>query len=146
MQNIVAVELTPVDNYCRVVSGIGGLIEQNTPFFTVKTLVTKLLQIDMCKNMHEREQLLLHHICDREMRELLPLLNDLLVLKVYSSDFNNIHHVAIVVLAPIASTNRNHCRNVADGGKNQSSPQTVVQNSAPGKAGTWGKGSHRPPR
>lgn len=66
----------------RVVSGIGGLIEQNTPFFTVKTLVTKLLQIDMCKNIHEREQLLLHHITDPEMRELLPILNDLLVLKV----------------------------------------------------------------
>lgn len=66
----------------RVVSGIGGLIEQNTPFFTVKTLVTKLLQIDTCKNIHEREELLLKHITDPEMRELLPLLNDLLVLKV----------------------------------------------------------------
>lgn len=65
-----------------MVSGIGGLIEQNTPFFTVKTLVTKLLQIDMCKNIHEREQLLLEHIVDPETRELLPLLNDLLVLKV----------------------------------------------------------------
>ena len=67
---------------CRVVSGIGGLIEQNTPFFTVKTLVTKLLQIDMCKNIHEREQLLLDHIIDPETRKQLPLLNDLLVLKV----------------------------------------------------------------
>lgn len=67
----------------RVVSGIGGLIEQNTPFFTVKTLVTKLLQIDACKNIHEREQLLLKHITDPETRELLPLLNDLLVLKVF---------------------------------------------------------------
>ena len=65
-----------------MVSGIGGLIEQNTPFFTVKTLVTKLLQIDSCKNIHEREQLLLHHISDPEMRKLLPILNDLLVLKV----------------------------------------------------------------
>lgn len=69
---------------CRVVSGIGGLIEQNTPFFTVKTLVAKLLQIDTCKNIHEREQLLLDHINLPEMRELLPLLNDLLVLKVAS--------------------------------------------------------------
>ena len=68
---------------CRVVSGIGGLIEQNTPFFTVKTLVAKLLHIDNSKNMHEREQLLLNHITDPEMRELLPLLNDLLVLKVF---------------------------------------------------------------
>jgi hypothetical protein len=64
------------------VSGIGGFIEQNTPFFTVKTLVTKLLQVDTCKNIHEREQLLLHHITDPGMREQLPLLNDLLVLKV----------------------------------------------------------------
>ena len=63
-------------------SGIGGLIEQNTPFFTVKTLVAKLLHIDNSKNMHEREQLLLNHVTDPDMRELLPLLNDLLVLKV----------------------------------------------------------------
>lgn len=70
-----------------MVSGIGGLIEQNTPFFTVKILVTKLLQIDNCKNIHEREQVLLQHISDPEMRELLPLLNDLLVLKVFGQRF-----------------------------------------------------------
>ena len=78
-----------VSCFNRVVSGIGGLIEQNTPFFTVKILVTKLLQIDNCKNIHEREQLLLQHISDPEMRELLPLLNDLLVLKVLVQDLWN---------------------------------------------------------
>lgn len=67
---------------CRVVSGIGGLIEQNTPFFTVKTLVTKLLEMDTRRTIHEREQLLLSHITEPESRELLPLLNDLLQLKV----------------------------------------------------------------
>lgn len=66
----------------RVVSGIGGLIEQNTPFFTVKTLLTRLLELDTCVNIHDKEQLILRHITDEEMRKYLPLLNDLLVLKV----------------------------------------------------------------
>lgn len=66
----------------RVVSGIGGLVEQNTPFFTVKTLITRLLGLDNCKNIHEREQLVLEHVTDDELKKLLPLLNDLLVLKV----------------------------------------------------------------
>ena len=65
-----------------MVSGIGGLVEQNTPFFTVKVLITRLLELDSCKNMHEREQLILRHIVDEEMRRLLPLLNDILVFKV----------------------------------------------------------------
>ncbi len=68
-----------------MVSGIGGLIEQNTPFFTIKTLVTKLLGLDICKNIHEREQVLVELITDPDMRELLPLLNDLLILKVNTS-------------------------------------------------------------
>ena len=63
-------------------SGIGGLVEQNTPFFTVKILITRLLELDSCKNMHEREQLILQHVVDEELRRLLPLLNDILVLKV----------------------------------------------------------------
>ena len=67
---------------CRIVSGIGGLIEQNTPFFAVKTLITRLLELDSCKNLHDREQLVLQHVTDEKMKQLLPLLNDLLVLKV----------------------------------------------------------------
>ena len=61
---------------------MGGLVEQNTPFFTVKTLIARLLELDSCKNIHEREQLILQHITDEEMRKFLPLLNDILVLKV----------------------------------------------------------------
>ena len=67
-------------------SGIGGLIEQNTPFFTVKTLLTRLLELDTCSNIHDKEQLILNHVTDEEMRKYLPLLNDLLVLKVYYDD------------------------------------------------------------
>lgn len=66
----------------RVVSGVGGLIEQSTPFYTVKTLITRLLELDTCKNIHDREQLILEHILDENTRQLLPLLNDILVLKV----------------------------------------------------------------
>lgn len=66
----------------RVVSGVGGLVEQNTPFFTVRTLITRLLELDSCKNIHDREQLILDHVRDEQMRQLLPLLNDILVLKV----------------------------------------------------------------
>ena len=66
----------------KVVSGVGGLVEQSTPFFTVKTLITRLLELDTCKNIHDREQLILEHIQDENTRQLLPLLNDILVLKV----------------------------------------------------------------
>ena len=59
------------------------MVEQNTPFFCVKTLITRLLEMDSCKNLHEREQLVLRHIPDdNELKALLPLLNDILVLKV----------------------------------------------------------------
>lgn len=61
---------------------MGGLAEQNTPFFTVKTLITRLLELDSCKNIHEREQLVLDLVTDEETRKHLPLLNDILVLKV----------------------------------------------------------------
>ena len=66
----------------KVVSGVGGLVEQNTPFFTVRTLITRLLELDTCKNIHDREQLILEHILDENTRQLLPLLNDILVLHV----------------------------------------------------------------
>ena len=71
-----------VNLFNRVVSGIGGLIEQNTPLFTVKTLLTRLLELDTCSNIHDKEQLILDHVIDEEMRKYLPLLNDLLMLKV----------------------------------------------------------------
>ena len=71
-------------------SGVGGLVEQNTPFFTVKTLITRLLEMDNCKNIHEREQLVLQHVVDDSMKLLLPLLNDILVLKV-SNDTRYYH-------------------------------------------------------
>ena len=57
-------------------------MEKNTPFFTVKTLITRLLELDSCKNIHEREQLILQHITDDDMRLMLPLLNDILIMKV----------------------------------------------------------------
>ena len=66
----------------RIISGMGGLIEQNVPFHTVKTLLTRLLGLDTCGSIHDKEELILQHITDDKMRKYLPLLNDLLVLKV----------------------------------------------------------------
>ena len=66
----------------RVVSTTAGLVEKNTPFHIAKTLLLRLLGIDKCRNLHEREQLLLSHVTMDEQLDLLPLLNDLLVLKV----------------------------------------------------------------
>lgn len=57
-------------------------MERNTPFHIAKTLLLRLLNIDKCRNLHEREQLLLSHVTTEEQQDLLPLLNDLLVLKV----------------------------------------------------------------
>ena len=57
-------------------------MEKNTPFHVAKTLLLRLLGIDKCRNLHEREQLLLSHITTDHQLDLLPLLNDLLVLKV----------------------------------------------------------------
>ena len=83
----------------RVVSGVGGLVEQSTPFFTVKTLIARLLELDTCKNIHDREQLILEHILDENTRQLLPLLNDILVLKVHVYMYNV--HVHVHVHAPM---------------------------------------------
>jgi len=66
----------------RVVWTTAGLVEKNTPFHTAKKLLLRLLGIDKCRNLHEREQLLLSHITTDHQLDLLPLLNDLLVLKV----------------------------------------------------------------
>ena len=72
-------------------------MEQNTPFFTVKTQIARLLELDSCKNIHEREQLILQHVVDEEMRKLLPLLNDLLVLKVAA-------HISLILTCPLNSS------------------------------------------
>ena len=67
----------------RIVSGVAGLIEQNTPFYAVKTLITRLLELDKCHNAHEREDLILSHVSkDPNLSNVLPLLNDLLMVKV----------------------------------------------------------------
>ena len=63
-------------------SGVAGIVEQNTPFFAVKTLITRLLELDICHNAHEREQRILEHVTDENVRKNLPLINDLLMVKV----------------------------------------------------------------
>ena len=69
----------------RIVSGVAGLVEQNTPFFAVKTLITRLLELDKCHNAHEREDLILKHVSkESNLNKMLPLLNDLLMVKVKS--------------------------------------------------------------
>ena len=93
-----------IPSHDRVLSGDGGLIEKNTPFFTVKTLVTKLLKLDTCKNIHDREALLVSHITEPSMMEMLPLLNDLLGLKVkvhinYASKQSHVIILSLIVCA-----------------------------------------------
>ena len=102
--------------YCfRIISGVGGLVEQSTPFFTVKTLITRLLELDSCKNIHEREQLILHHVTDEEMRNFLPLLNDILVLKVDRHDRGCnvpkivVHNLHLVISSFAVSSNTFYC-------------------------------------
>lgn len=74
-------------SYPRVVSITAGLVEKNTPFNIAKTLLLRFLGIDKCRNLHEREQRLLSHVTTDEQLDLLPLLNDLLVLKVRTYAF-----------------------------------------------------------
>ena len=57
-------------------------MEQNTPYYMVRTLLFRLLQINVCKNVHDKEEALLQRITAPELREKLPLLNNLLNLKV----------------------------------------------------------------
>ena len=67
----------------RIVSGVAGSVEQNTPFYAVKTLITRLLELDKCHNAHEREDLILSQVSkDSGLSNMLPLLNDLLMVKV----------------------------------------------------------------
>ena len=76
----------------RIVSGVAGLIEQNTPFYAVKTLITRLLELDKCHNAHEREDLILSHVGkDSGLSNMLPLLNDLLMVKVCLPYISNIY-------------------------------------------------------
>ena len=80
----------------RIVSGVAGLIEQNTPFYAVKTLITRLLELDKCHNAHERENLILSHVSkDPNLSNMLPLLNDLLMVKVNAY----IRHMYLMVFA-----------------------------------------------
>ena len=76
-------------------------MEKNTPFFAVKTLITRLLEVDNCKNIHDREQLILEHVKTEEMRRFLPLLNDLLGLKVRPSNTGNPHKTTVSASVPI---------------------------------------------
>lgn len=48
----------------------------------MKTLLTRLLGLDACVNVHDKEQQILQNVTDEKMRKCLPLLNDLLSLKV----------------------------------------------------------------
>jgi len=49
----------------------------------VKTLITRLLELDKCHNAHEREDLILKHVSKESgLINMLPLLNDLLMVKV----------------------------------------------------------------
>lgn len=50
----------------------------HTPYYVVQTLITNLLELDVCRTASEKEQALLQHITDFKLREKMFLLNDLL--------------------------------------------------------------------
>ena len=53
----------------------------------MKTLITRLLDLDKCHNAHERENLILYHVSkETGLSNMLPLLNDLLMVKVRMCD------------------------------------------------------------
>lgn len=58
------------------------MTDANVPYYTVKRLVTILLEMEDCASHVEREHALLEHIQNEALREDLCLLNDLFVLKV----------------------------------------------------------------
>lgn len=73
----------------RVVSCRAGLMEMNNHFHTVKLLIERLLQLDLCHSLNEREQTILQQFRDEydvSIKEYLPLLNDLLMLKFPQTD------------------------------------------------------------
>ena len=66
----------------RILSGHGGLVEKNTPFFMARNLLLKLLEMDKCKTIHDKEEALLKKVTEPTLKERLPLLNGMLNLKV----------------------------------------------------------------
>ncbi|XP_071790978.1 adenylate cyclase type 10-like isoform X1 [Asterias amurensis] len=64
-----------------VISSALTMTDANVPYYTVKRLVTVLLQMEDCASHVEREHALLEHIQNEALREDLCLLNDLFVLK-----------------------------------------------------------------
>ena len=67
----------------RIVSGVTEFAQQDTPFFAVKTFLTCLLELDKCHNDDDRKHLILKHINEKSgLSSMLPLLNDLLMVKV----------------------------------------------------------------
>ncbi|XP_038075913.1 adenylate cyclase type 10-like [Patiria miniata] len=65
----------------RVISCALTMNDVTVPYYTVKHLVTMLLEMEDCVSHVEREHALLEHIQNEALREDLCLLNDLLVLK-----------------------------------------------------------------
>ena len=66
-----------------MISSALTMTDVNVPYYTVKRLVTMLLEMEDCASHVEREHALLEHIQNEALREDLCLLNDLLVLKVW---------------------------------------------------------------
>ena len=73
----------------RVLSCRAGLMEMGSHYHTVRILIERLLQLETCRSLHEREQAILTQFqdaCDDDIIEYLPLLNDLLMLKYIQTD------------------------------------------------------------
>ncbi|KAI6656437.1 Adenylate cyclase type 10 [Oopsacas minuta] len=73
----------------RVLSCRAGLMEMSSHYHTVRILIERLLQLETCYSLHEREQAILTQFqdaCDDDILEYLPLLNDLLMLKYTQTD------------------------------------------------------------
>ena len=73
----------------RVLSCRAGLMEMSSHYHTVRVLIERLLQLETCHSLHEREQAILTQFqdaCDEDIIEYLPLLNDLLMLKYTQTD------------------------------------------------------------
>lgn len=65
----------------RVVCGNASQVEQHTPFYAVKTLVARLLELESCHSAHEREHVIISKVSDT-LKPDLPLLNELLSINV----------------------------------------------------------------
>jgi adenylate cyclase 10 len=103
-----AMKVTASELGFKNVSVIGGLIEQNTPFFTVKTILTRLLELDKCQYVHDKEQVIVQHVMNLETMNYLSLLNELLGLKFpttslvssmnHSERVKNFHHLLFTIV------------------------------------------------